>query len=76
MAELTYDQLAEKALKLPSRSKARLARELLASLEPTTEAEIDRLWLDEAERRDREMDAGDPGIPIAQVLKKARSSLK
>ena len=76
MPGFTYAQLAEEALKLPARAKAELARQLLASLEPLPEAEIDRLWLDEAERRDRELDAGDSGIPIEQVLERARASLK
>ena len=76
MPGLTYEQLVEEALKLPSRAKANLARQLLASLEPLPEAEIDRLWLDEAERRDRELDAGDSSILIERVLEKARASLK
>ena len=76
MPELSYEQLAEEAMKLPSAAKAKLARQLLASLEPLSEAEIDRLWLDEAERRDRELDAGHPGVPIDRVLERARASLK
>lgn len=76
MAGRKYKQVAGEALRLSSQARAKLARELLGSLEPSAEAEIDRLWLDEAERRDREMDAGQAGIPIGQVLEKARASLK
>lgn len=76
MENLSYETVSQEALKLSSKARAKLARELLQSLEPTAEAEIDRLWLDEAERRDREMDADQPGIPIEQVLERARAALK
>ena len=71
---MTYERLAKAALKLSTEARAKLARELLGSLEPLSDAEIDRLWLDEAERRDSELDAGKCGIPIQQVLKSARAS--
>ena len=76
MPEEAYQQVAQRALSLSSTARARLARELLRSLEPSAEAEIDRLWVEEAARRDRELDAGDDGIPIEQVLERARAALK
>ena len=58
------------ALKLPPRSRARLAGQRLASIEGPTQKRIDRLWAREAEAR---IDAFDTGrmksIPAAEVLR-------
>ena len=72
----SYGDVVEEALKLSPKARARLARQLLESLDPIAEAEIDRLWLDEAERRDRELDAGKGGIPIERVLARARAAVR
>ncbi|MBI4616041.1 MAG: addiction module protein [Planctomycetes bacterium] len=72
----TYREVAEEAFKLSPKARAKLARELLRSLEPTGEAEIDRLWLEEAKRRDRELDAGQAALPIDQVLARARAVVR
>jgi len=76
MPELTYQKVAKDALKLSLKARARLASELLASLEPSAEREIDRLWMDEARRRDREMDSGHVGVPLEQALRKVRAAIK
>jgi hypothetical protein len=55
----SYREVAEAALQLSARARAKLARDLLRSLEPAAEAASDRSWLEEAERRDRELDAGE-----------------
>ena len=73
---MNYEELALEALKLSTAARAKLARKLLGSLEPLSEVEIDRLWLDEAERRDRELDTAHGEVPIEQVLERARASLK
>lgn len=41
----------EKALKLPMKERAELAEHLIASLDRAEEAEIEKLWVEEAERR-------------------------
>ena len=70
-------ELEDEALRLDPRSRARLAERLLGSLDDLAEAEIEELWLDEAERREREWDAGEvEGIPADQVLHELRSKSK
>lgn len=48
-------------LRLAPDARARLARRLLDSLEVLSEEEVEKLWAEEAQRRDREMDE-DPSI--------------
>jgi len=71
---MSLDELQQEALKLAPEARAKLAQVLLASLEDLSEAEIDRLWLNEAKRRDQEIDSGRVSLrPAAEVLKEARS---
>jgi len=44
-------KIANDALALPPRSRAKLAEKLLESLDDPKQREIDRLWADEAEDR-------------------------
>jgi putative addiction module component (TIGR02574 family) len=68
-------ELESEALRLDPRSRARLAERLLGSLDDLAEAEVEDLWLDEAERREKAWDAGEvAGIPADQVLRELRSS--
>jgi putative addiction module component (TIGR02574 family) len=70
-------ELENEALRLDPRSRARLAERLLGSLDDLAESEIEELWLDEAERREKEWDAGEVvGIPADQVLRELRSKPK
>jgi putative addiction module component (TIGR02574 family) len=73
---MTIADLESELLDLAPRERARLARRLLESLEALSEQEIEALWLDEANRRDQQLDA-DPSraIPGADVLREARSLL-
>jgi putative addiction module component (TIGR02574 family) len=73
---MTLIDLESEVLKLAPKDRARLAQRLLESLDTLSEQEIQSLWLDEAERRDRDLDA-DPSraIPAAEVLREARSRL-
>lgn len=68
--------LAVEAPKLSASDRARLAESLLESLDELAEGEHERLWSDEAARRNVEMDA-DPslGRPAAEVLRDARARL-
>jgi hypothetical protein len=54
-----------------------LARKLLESLETLSDEENDRLWAEEAERRDADWDSR-PGSarPAADVLRDARAKLR
>ncbi len=54
-----------------------LARELLASLDGLSEAEVEKLWIDEAIRRDEELDSGAAhASPADEVLNRARARRK
>ena len=71
------ETLEREALGLPAADRAKLAHELLESLDALSPAELDELWLDEAERRLKEFDAGSVElIPAEEVFRKARALLK
>lgn len=63
MAKTAGDVRAE-ALALPTRDRARLASDLLASLDSdiVDTAEIDRLWSTETQRRAAMLESGGAGI--------------
>jgi len=76
MAKLMRD-LESKALKLSPRERARLAQRLISSLDPEADADAEKVWRDEAERRLDELKSGKvTGIPAEKVIRKARSSLR
>ncbi|HTJ43208.1 MAG TPA: addiction module protein [Kofleriaceae bacterium] len=59
----TLDELREQALRLSPQERAELAAKLLESLddddsEALTQAEIEKAWDEEIERRSREVDEG------------------
>lgn len=68
--------LEAEALKLDPADRARLAERLLESLETLSEEENERIWLEEAARRDADLDA-DPskGRSAEDVLRDARARL-
>ncbi len=73
---LKVDELLNEAMSLPVELRARLADELLKSLNPAR-AEIDELWAAEAERRVAEIEAGQaeliPGDEVFAKLRKRQS---
>lgn len=70
-------ELESKALRLPRRERARLAQRLISSLDRDVDADVDKLWLQEAERRLAELKSGKvAAIPAEKVLRKARSALR
>ncbi len=76
MADPALD-IESQALKLPARSRARLARRLISSLDGDADADSERLWIEEAERRLDELESGAvTGIPADQVFAKVRSTLR
>jgi putative addiction module component (TIGR02574 family) len=71
---VTLDDLRTEALKLTPEARAALAHSLVLSLDDLSPEEIERLWLDEAERRDREMDEGGvAGISGDEVFARIRT---
>ena len=74
---MSLDDLEAEALKLDSKSRARLAGKLLDSLEDLSEAENEQVWIEEAQRRDAQMDVDpDSGLPADGVFREARSRVK
>ncbi len=74
---MSVDELKAAALRLDPEARADLARELLASLDGLNEAEADKLWVDEAIRRDEELDSGAArAYPADEVLNRARARRK
>ena len=74
---MTIDELKAEALRLSADDRAQLASELIVSLDDLSESEIERLWLDEAVRRDAEVDNGTARlIPADEVFAAARARLR
>lgn len=55
---MTLEELETEVLKLNPSCRARLAGKLLNSLEALSEAEVERLWVEQAERRNEQMERG------------------
>jgi len=73
---MTMNELEEAALKLDSSARARLAERLLARLEDLSDEENARIWAEEAQRRDADLDAHpDRSRDAGEVMKDARSRL-
>ena len=74
---MDLQSIEREALRLAPAHRAKLAHELLESLDTLSPEEIDELWLDEAERRLRELDAGQVElVPAEEVYRKAQALLR
>lgn len=75
---MNLEALAAEAMKLALEDRAQLASRLLLSLEEPSESEIERLWLEEAERRLREFREGRvqgiPGDQAARLIYESEST--
>jgi putative addiction module component (TIGR02574 family) len=70
-------QIESKALKLSPRERARLAERLILSLDDEVEADAERAWDIEGERRLEELRTGAvKGKSAASVFRKARAALR
>lgn len=71
---MSIDDIEAEILKLDPRARARLAKKLLESLETLSDDENDRLWAEEADRRDAAWkSAPGSGRPAADVIRDARA---
>lgn len=71
---MTVEEIRREALRLDPETRAELAQALLSSLDSPSDAEVERLWLEEAARRDSELDDGTASSsPALDVLSRARS---
>ncbi len=74
---MSIEEIEAEALKLDPKARARLAERLLESLETLSDQEAERLWAEEAARRDADLDAApETARPAATVLREARARLK
>jgi putative addiction module component (TIGR02574 family) len=65
------------ALKLSRRARARLAQQPISSLDREADADAERLWLAEAERRLADLKSGEvTAIPAERVVTEVRSALR
>lgn len=70
-------ELSQRALQLEPEDRARLAEELLASLEGDLEPQVDAAWDAELKRRIAEVEAGAVTlIPADEVFERVRRSLR
>lgn len=72
----SLDEIGDQALRLSPEDRARLAVQLLASLEESAESpeEIKKLWFAEAERRFQELrDGVVQGVPACEVFAELRA---
>jgi putative addiction module component (TIGR02574 family) len=75
---ISAEALLDSALKLPSEDRARIAAELIASLDGTPEEGVETAWDAEVERRIAQVDRGevqlsdwnDVKADVAQVVKR------
>jgi putative addiction module component (TIGR02574 family) len=74
---MKFEDIEREALGLSPQQRARLAQELLDSIDRLPGSELEGLWLDEAERRASEIDSGaDVLVPGAEVARKARALVR
>jgi putative addiction module component (TIGR02574 family) len=67
------NKVFDEALSLPSDERVSLVEKLLTSLNLPIQAEIDRLWMEESERRVSQIERGDVElIPGDEVFAKIR----
>lgn len=70
-------QWEDQALKLRPQERASLAQQLVASLDELDDAENERLWLEEADKRYREYkESGDRARAAEDVIRDARSAIR
>ncbi|HKG46988.1 MAG TPA: addiction module protein [Pyrinomonadaceae bacterium] len=73
---MTIEQVENEALKLTPEARAELAEKLLRSLEDLSDEDIERLWAEEAVRRDAELDSGTALMRDAEdVFRDARARI-
>ena len=72
-----FDDLAKRIRALPAAEKAALVRELIDDLDPDEDPDVEKLWLEEAERRYAQYLRGEvEAIPGDEVMAEARKRLK
>jgi hypothetical protein len=74
---MSFEDLKAEVLKMSPKFRAELAKELLVSLDTLSDAEVEQLWIEEAIRRDDEIDRKVAQLrPSDKVFKQARNRFK
>ena len=74
---MSPDNLEAEALKLEPKARARLAGKLLESLETLTDEENARLWAEEVQQREADLDTHPgSGSSAEEALRDARAKLR
>jgi hypothetical protein len=74
---MNIQTIRNEALSLPALERARLAEQLIASLDDLSEAETEQLWFEEAARRAVEKDQGlVQRIPADEVRQETLALIK
>lgn len=72
-----FDDIERQARSLPLKEKAALARVLIEELDMSVDANAERLWIEEAQRRyDAYLKGELEAIPGDDVMQRARNRLK
>jgi len=73
---MNFEELEVEVLKLNPHARAQLATKLLQSLEALSDAENERLWAEEALRRNEELETRVATLRVAEdVFREARARL-
>ncbi len=73
---MSAHDLALEALRLDLSERAELAQRILDSLEELPAAELEKLWANEAQRRDRAMDQGQlSSVSASDVMARLRDEI-
>jgi hypothetical protein len=73
----SIEQIESDIRKLAAADRNRLLRDLVADLDGAAEPGLDAAWLEAAQQREAELNAGTvQAVPAIQVLDKARSRLR
>ena len=71
------EKIAEEIRSLPPVQKAELLRSLIAELDAPSDDDVEAAWLEEAQRRHRELVEGKvKGVPGERVFENLRSRLR
>ena len=71
------EKIEEEIRSLSAAEKIELLRSLIAELDAPADTDVERAWLEEAQRRQRELVEGKvKGIPGERVFEKLRSRLR
>jgi putative addiction module component (TIGR02574 family) len=70
-------EIVNAAIKLAESDRLQIVEELLASLEPDTDSDVDAAWAAEVERRSREIQGGIVRpVPWSEVKSQARKRVR